>query len=397
LGAVLYRAADGRELGKFGEQPSLSFTSVTQQQVRQQWFHFEQRYEAVWLPDKLGQNYILILRQDALSIQQQFYAYIVNIMGIVLLIAAVITLVTTVVVQVLVIVPILKLRDGLISAAEALQQQHIDPQTHLMVVNRQDELGDVITAFNQSFLRNYEEISRRKQAETEAQIERDKAEQLLLNILPGPIAEQLKQGRRSICDGFAEVSVLFADIVGFTALSTQISPAKLVQLLNQVFSIFDDLSDRYGLEKIKTIGDNYMVAGGLPLPRPDHAEAIAEMALEMQHVITQTDFQLEGIQPLSLRIGINTGSVIAGVIGSKKFIYDLWGDAVNTASRMESHSLPGCIQVTEATYHRLKHKYIFEKRGSLLIKGKGEMVTYWLKGRKEPSHQETFPKVTKSI
>lgn len=381
LGGVLYRASDGKELGRFGEQPSLSWEMVSQQQMRQRWFKFERRYDAVWFPKEMGNDYLLIIRHDALSIQQELYIYVARVVGIVLLISAFITFVTMSVVQSVVIVPILKLRDSLMAASIALQQDRINPKSYLMAVNRQDELGEVIAAFNESFLRNYEEMSRRKQAEAEAQTEREKAEKLLLNILPEPIAEELKQGRRSICDGFAEVSVLFADIVGFTTLSTLISPDELVALLNQIFSTFDDLSDRYGLEKIKTIGDNYMVAGGLPIPRPDHAEAIAQMALDMQEAIAKLDFQVEGMEPLSLRIGINTGPVIAGVIGSKKFIYDLWGDAVNTASRMESHSLPGCIQVTEATYQCLKDKYFFEKRGTLTVKGKGEMVTYWLKGR----------------
>ena len=380
-GGVLYRASDGQELGRFGEQPELSVNSLLQRQVSQQWFGWSNRFDAVWFPEDLGNDYILVLRHDARSLQHQFYDYMVRITGIVLLIAIVITGGTMVVVQSLVIVPILKLRDSLMVASAALQRDEIDPESHLIAVDRQDELGEVMTAFNQSFLRNYEEISRRKQAEMEAQTEREKAEHLLLNILPESIAEELKQGRRSICDGFPEVTVLFADIVGFTTLSTQISPDRLVSLLNYIFSTFDHLSDRYGLEKIKTIGDNYMVAGGLPIPRADHAEAIADMALAMQEAITGPEFQLEDLPPLSLRIGINTGPVIAGVIGKKKFIYDLWGDAVNTASRMESHSLPGRIQVTEATYQRLQPNYLLEKRGSFPVKGKGEMVTYWLIGR----------------
>lgn len=381
LGGVLYRASDGKELGQFGETPSLSWLMVNQQQLQQRWFKFEGRYDVAWFPNELGNDYILIIRHDAFSIQQQLYLYVLRIIAIVLLISALITLVTMCVVQSVVIVPILRLRDSLMEASIALQQEGIHPESHLMVVDRQDELGEVITAFNESFLRNYGEINRRQQAEAEAQIEREKAERLLLNILPAPIAEDLKQGRRTICDNFAEVTVLFADIVGFTTLSTRISPDRLVALLNQIFSTFDDLSDRYGLEKIKTIGDNYMVAGGLPIPRPDHAEAIAEMALEMQAAIGKPEFQIAEMEPLSLRIGINTGPVIAGVIGSKKFIYDLWGDTVNTASRMESHSLPGCIQVTETTYQLLQPKYLFEKRGTLSVKGKGEMVTYWLKGQ----------------
>lgn len=191
---------------------------------------------------------------------------------------------------------------------------------------------------------------------------------------PGAISEELKQGHRNIADGFSEVSVLFADIVGFTTLSTHISPTELVALLNQIFSVFDGLSDRHGLEKIKTIGDNYMVAGGLSVPRADHTEAIAAMALDIQQAISQ--FHVDGSEPLCLRIGINTSPVVAGVIGTKKFIYDLWGDAVNTASRMESHSLPSKIQITETTYQRLKGKYQMEERGVINVKGKGEMLTY---------------------
>lgn len=211
-------------------------------------------------------------------------------------------------------------------------------------------------------------------------IEQEKSERLLLNILPEPIAEQLKEGQRNIADGFAEVTILFADIVGFTNLSERISPTQLVNLLNEIFSAFDKLSDEYGLEKIKTIGDAYMVVGGIPKPRSDHAEAIAEMAIGMQQEVLK--FNAKHNAELSIRIGINTGPVVAGVIGTKKFIYDLWGDAVNTASRMESHSLPGCIQVTESTYQSLQGKYRLEERGVIQVKGKGEMMTYFLKGKR---------------
>ncbi|MDX2099054.1 MAG: adenylate/guanylate cyclase domain-containing protein [Leptolyngbyaceae cyanobacterium bins.59] len=382
VGAVLYRDSDGQELGRLGEVPQLTYARIKQQQVRQHWFKLDRRFDTAWVSQDLRQDYLLVIRHDAFSIQGQLYAYALRIFGIVVLISIVITGATMVVVQSLVIVPILKLRDQLMAASEALQQDQTDPQSQLMVIDRRDELGDVMTAFNDSFLRNYEEMARRKKAEGEAQTEREKAESLLLNILPEPIAEELKQGRRNISDGFAAVSVLFADIVGFTTLSTLISVDDLVAMLNRIFSAFDELSDRHGLEKIKTIGDNYMVAGGLPIPREDHAAAIADMALEMQEVITMPEFHIADMEPLRLRIGINSGPVIAGVIGNKKFIYDLWGDAVNTASRMESSSLPGCIQVTESTYQILKDTHHFEKRGTLPIKGKGEMVTYWLKGRK---------------
>lgn len=171
---------------------------------------------------------------------------------------------------------------------------------------------------------------------------------------------------------------MFADLVGFTPLSDRLKPIDLVNLLNQIFSIFDELAQQLGLEKIKMIGDTYMVAAGLPTPRIDHAEAIADMALAMQAAVEQ--FQSQQGEKIQIRIGINTGVVVAGVIGKKKFIYDLWGDAVNVASRMESSGYPGSIQVTTATDERLKHKYRFEGRGAIQIKGKGEMVTYWLMG-----------------
>lgn len=209
--------------------------------------------------------------------------------------------------------------------------------------------------------------------------EQEKTESLLLNIFPKLIADRLKQGQSTIADNFAEATVMFADIVGFTKLSTQVSPAELVNLLNKIFSEFDELAEQHGLEKIKTIGDGYMVVGGIPTPRSDHAEAIAEMALDMQTRIDR--FNTDNDEAFSIRIGINTGPVIAGVIGTKKFSYDLWGDTVNTASRMESHGITGCIQVTVATYERLRDKYIFENRGLIPIKGKGNMATYLLTGR----------------
>lgn len=212
------------------------------------------------------------------------------------------------------------------------------------------------------------------------EIEQQKSEQLLLNVLPKPIAEQLKRGQGIIAESFSDVSVLFADIVGFTELSAQISPIKLVHLLNDIFSKFDELVEQHGLEKIKTIGDCYMAVAGLPTPRKNHAEAIAEMALDMQSAIIR--FNAETSQTLSIRIGIHSGSVVAGIIGRNKFIYDLWGDTVNTASRMESHGIPDHIQLTEATYELLQDKYLFEKRGLIQVKGKGEMLTYLLMGRK---------------
>jgi PAS domain S-box-containing protein len=221
-----------------------------------------------------------------------------------------------------------------------------------------------------------QDITTRKEAEAALRLEQEKSDRLLLNVLPQPIAERLKQDQSIIADTFAEVTVLFADIVGFTQISSQISPQELVSLLNDIFSTFDRLAQKHGLEKIKTIGDAYMVVGGLPMPRSDHAEAIAQMALDMQQAII--DFSNTNNQDFSIRIGINSGPVVAGVIGIKKFIYDLWGDTVNTASRMESHGLPGQIQVTSATYERLQDKYLLESRGTIEVKGKGKMNTYFL-------------------
>ena len=224
------------------------------------------------------------------------------------------------------------------------------------------------------------DITERKQAEEALHAEKEKSESLLLNILPFPIAQRLKEEQGYIADSFPEVTVLFADIVGFTVLSTRLSPTELVEILNIIFSEFDRLAEKHGLEKIKTIGDAYMVVGGLPTPRSDHAEAIANMALDMQKEITQ--FNATTGEAFSIRIGIHSGPVVAGVIGIKKFIYDLWGDTVNTASRMESHGIPGCIQLSAATYQLLQDKYLLEERGHIAIKGKGVMNTYFLNGKK---------------
>jgi class 3 adenylate cyclase/CheY-like chemotaxis protein len=215
----------------------------------------------------------------------------------------------------------------------------------------------------------------------EIERERKKAEDLLLNILPDTIAQRLKRGESPIADIFMDVTVMFADIVGFTHLTERIAPEKMVSILNKVFSAFDNMAHHYGLEKIKTIGDAYMVVGGLPTPRPDHAQAVAEMALEMQQLANL--FSMDDGTGLTLRIGINTGPAVAAVIGNKKFSYDLWGDTVNTASRMESHGIPGRIQLTEATYQHLNQDYVLEKRGAIEVKGKGKLVTYFLEGRKD--------------
>ena len=209
--------------------------------------------------------------------------------------------------------------------------------------------------------------------------EKARAEELLLNVLPAAIAERLKRGQRPIADGFPRVSVLFADIVGFTKMSERVTPVELVDRLNRMFSSFDDLADKLKLEKIKTIGDAYMVAGGLHSHEYDHAQTIAEMALGMQR--RAAEFSGEFGEELSIRVGIHTGPVVAGVIGKRKFIYDVWGDTVNTASRMESHGEPGTIHVTDETRQLLKDMYELSSRGEINIKGKGMMRTWFLVGR----------------
>lgn len=205
---------------------------------------------------------------------------------------------------------------------------------------------------------------------------RRRADDLLLNILPGSIAARLKENPETIADGYSEVSILFADIVDFTAMSSDADPVDIVSLLNDIFSSFDDLAAKHGLEKIKTIGDAYMVAAGIPEPRPDHTEAITEFAIDMVNAVKQTK-GFHG-EPIRLRVGINSGPVVAGVIGRQKFIYDLWGDAVNVASRMESNGLTNQIQVTEAVKEKLNGRYQFQERDPIYIKGKGMMVTYLL-------------------
>jgi class 3 adenylate cyclase len=221
-------------------------------------------------------------------------------------------------------------------------------------------------------------------SEASLQHEQQRSERLLLNVLPRPIAERLKQSNQPIADGFSSVTVLFADVVGFTALSERMPPADLVRVLNDLFSQFDQLAERHGLEKIKTIGDCYMAVAGIPTPRADHAHAVAEMALSMQSALASFDPGVPDAPPLKIRVGLNSGPVVAGVIGIRKFIYDLWGDTVNVASRMESHGIAGQIQVSEATHALLKSDYVFESRGSIPIKGKGEMNVFLLKRPRTP-------------
>jgi guanylate cyclase len=220
--------------------------------------------------------------------------------------------------------------------------------------------------------------SQRRAALEALRLEQAKAENLLLNILPRSIAERLKAETEPIADQIGAASILFADVVDFTPWSQGLPPAEVVGYLDHLFSRLDGLAERYGVEKIKTIGDCYMVAAGVPTPRPDHARALALMALDMLDACSEEIGHLG----LELRIGINSGPVVAGVIGRKRFLYDLWGDAVNTASRMESHGAPGRIQITRATYELLTDEFECERRGTIAIKGKGEVETWYLVGRR---------------
>jgi class 3 adenylate cyclase len=247
-----------------------------------------------------------------------------------------------------------------------------------------DEIGQLGQSFNamaeiiQLHSENLEHLVEQRTSELKA--EKQTSERLLLNVLPAPIAERLKRNEGIIVDRFDQVTVLFADIVGFTALSSSTTPEVLVTMLDELFSVFDHLAEVHGLEKIKTIGDAYMAVAGIPESRDNHAVAVARMALDMQAAlqayVTRTGSNL------AIRIGMHTGSVVAGVIGRKKFIYDLWGDTVNLASRMESHGIAGRVHISEATFERLGDSFEVESRGIVDIKGRGAMRTYLLVGEK---------------
>jgi adenylate cyclase len=214
------------------------------------------------------------------------------------------------------------------------------------------------------------------------------AEMLLLNILPKEILDALKAEQRIIADQYTAVSILFADVVGFTPMATKMTPMELVGLLNQVFLCFDGLTEKYDLEKIKTIGDCYMVASGVPRSRADHPTALVNLALDMQAAVAGARF---GGRQLTLRIGINSGAVVAGIIGRKKFSYDLWGESVNLASRMELHGRTRCIQITRSTYELIKDAFHCEAVGLIEVKGAGQMEVWHVLGRKEPCAAAAFP------
>lgn len=212
--------------------------------------------------------------------------------------------------------------------------------------------------------------------------ERTRSERLLLNVLPAPIAARLREREEVIADGYEAATVIFADVVNSTPLTVELTPAQMVALLDEHVATFDRLADRHGVEKIRTIGDNWMGVAGVPRPHPDHAGAVAQLALGMLASVDER--RRAGLRCLDFRIGLDSGAVIGGVIGRSKFVFDIWGDAVNTAARMESHGEPGRIQLTEATYRLLDGRFVCEPRGTIDIKGKGRVTTWWLLGEREP-------------
>lgn len=268
-------------------------------------------------------------------------------------------------------------------------QYWLDPHVDLGEMTQEIFLmANVTTAFTILAIMSYVYSEAARKAEAALDIEKQKSERLLLNILPAPIAERLKEDNCIIADHFDSTTVMFSDIVGFTAMSEKIAPAELVAYLNRMFSAFDDLAEKHDLEKIKTIGDAYMVAGGFPEKRACHAKDVSRMALEMLEVVEKFN---EGVEyPVSIRIGIHTGPAVAGVIGIKKFAYDVWGDTVNTASRMESTGMPGRIQLSEYAAAELEDDFVIEERGMVDLKGKCQMKTYWLIGERNGQQQSVL-------
>lgn len=262
-------------------------------------------------------------------------------------------------------------RAGMIEMPRIEPGSEIDVSGPLSGIYIKQYLGEV-SSVNQE-LEHRIDVRTRELAE-----ERDRSEKLLLSILPTPIARRLEQGEELIADYFDNATVLFADMVGFTSLSARIKPSKLVDVLNTLFEKFDAIAEKHDVEKIKTIGDGYMAVGGVPVRQDDHAARVGRVALEMMPAIEQLGRSLN--LPLSARIGVHSGSVVAGVIGRRKFIYDLWGDTVNTASRMESHGVTGRIQVSEDFRSLVGDQFRFEPRGEIEIKGKGMMPTFFLTG-----------------
>jgi len=395
-GISLY-GADGVLVNSLGEAPEFSVSALTQPARQDVWqlinapmqmnmairqlTRNRSRYDVAWTGQQ--SEYILAIRHDATAVQQGMRRYVLGIVVVVVIISAFVTLVTLLVLQRIVIRPLLLLRDDLAVAGEAIAHNKTPTFASLQRISN-SELGEVSVAFQRMFERIQTEICDRRQAEANLREEQQKTDRLLLNILPAQIAARLKENegnQGAIASRFETATILFADIVNFTNIAANTSPTALVCQLNDIFSAFDAIAERHNLEKIKTIGDAYMVVGGVPTPDVHHAHAVMAMAIEMMEFAQSYTVVDQSGSPhqLCLRIGINTGPVVAGVIGTKKFSYDLWGDAVNIASRMESHGLVNRIQVSEETYLHLKESYRFEDRGYLSIKGRGDMQVFLLK------------------
>ncbi|MEM9809318.1 MAG: adenylate/guanylate cyclase domain-containing protein [Cyanobacteria bacterium P01_D01_bin.56] len=383
LGAALYND-QGQLMDAFGEEPELVAPVGRLDDIQRLLTTGRTRYDVAWPSRQFQDRYVLVIRHDATSVKRYMVRYSIGIFFIVVLISAFLTLVTIVLLGRMIIHPLLLLRDDLCQAAKVVHQPDL-AEFKSLDHSWRGELGEVIQAFASMFGQISQEVQERQQAETALRSEQEKTEALLRNVLPSAIATRLKNdlsNRTAIASRFENVTILFADIVGFTQLAAHTAPTQLVCQLNDIFSVFDALAEQHGLEKIKTIGDAYMVVGGVPAPLENHAEAVMAMAIDMQAAVKQHGLQL--------RIGINTGPVVAGVIGKKKFSYDLWGDAVNIASRMESHGMAARIQVSADTYELLKDKFQFEDRGCIDVKGRGMMHTYlWV-----PSPINVAPRVT---
>ncbi|MEM9088302.1 MAG: adenylate/guanylate cyclase domain-containing protein [Cyanobacteria bacterium P01_F01_bin.53] len=392
-GVAIYNG-DGQQLDSVGESPDFSPAILTNPPGHPFW-HFKmasnaveksaihqrtgdgKRYDVAWPSD--NSPYILAIRHDATAVQRSMRLYVLGVVGLVVIISAFVTWVTLLVLQHIVIRPLLLLKGDLASFGDSIAQGDT-PEFESLKRIAPNELGEVSIAFQTMFEKIQKEICDRTRAEADLRVEQAKADRLLLNILPEAIAARLKDNesnKGAIANRFDTATILFADIVNFTKIAAETGPTALVCQLNDIFSAFDAIAERHNLEKIKTIGDAYMVVGGVPSPDKNHAHEVMAMAIEMMEFAQ--GYAMSETHQLCLRIGINTGPVVAGVIGTKKFSYDLWGDAVNIASRMESHGLVNRIQVSEDTYLQLKDTYEFEERGYLQIKGRGEMQAFLLK------------------
>lgn len=267
--------------------------------------------------------------------------------------------------------------------ASIVMKQLLETETGIVIFTMHNFFflgGNVIGMFASYALERYTRRDFLQKYTIQAQ--RDQADKLLYNVLPERIAEKLKQSNETIAEEFSSATVLFADIVNFTPISARFAPHEVVDMLDELFSRFDELVDKYGVEKIQVAGDGYMVAAGVPTPRPDHAVVLAQLALDMLECVKNKNF-LSGQYPIEIRIGLNSGSLLGGVIGRKKYFYALWGDTVNTASRMESHGSRGKIQITRATYELVKDEFECEYIGLISVKGKGEMDVWHLTARKQ--------------